>query len=233
MRSPEIDFIIRYRATAAESIEQRHHDVMTRMSRVGPPFGFKGLDLPPAPICRDLCTFYKIRFPIRGLKFMATYNYRSEDYLNRDEATLDDSLDYAFRASNKELDYRQILHENFPAVIEAYRGYRAGVWLGFHVIHYGDHHEASYKKLRKDPSINIDGRNNIFTLHPAVYWDALLCQRALGYGPEEVIRRLHGKVPVVKPLNDGVYIIFNDDKDLTYETFAAYNDHFKAILGLL
>ena len=81
--------------------------------------------------------------------------------------------------------------------------------------------------------MDIDGRNCIYTLKPAMFWDALLCRRALGYGPEEVIRRLDGRVPLVRPLMDGVYIVFNDDIGLTYAQFVEMNERNKAILGLV
>ena len=65
-----------------------------------------------------------------------------------------------------------------------------------------------------------------------MYWDAELCQRALGYDRDEVIRRLAGKVPRVDPLMDGVYVVFNDDPALSYENFVQMNQNGKALLGL-
>jgi hypothetical protein len=34
------------------------------------------------------------------------------------------------------------------------------------------------------------------------------------------------------PLMDGVYTVFSDTPDLTYEEFVAINDRFKPVLGL-
>jgi len=79
----------------------------------------------------------------------------------------------------------------------------------------------------------VDGRNNIYTLHPAHFWDSELCRRALGYGPEEVIDRLTGVCPSVIPLLDGVYIVLNDDPKLTYESYVEMNSAIKPILGLI
>ncbi len=87
-------------------------------------------------------------------------------------------------------------------------------------------------KLREDPTINVDGRNNIYTLCSANFWDDELCRRALGYGPDEVIARLEGKVPKVQPLMDGVYVVFNDNAKQTYDEFLSLNETFKPLLGL-
>ena len=89
----------------------------------------------------------------------------------------------------------------------------------------------AYNDLRAR-GITPNGRNNIYTLSPACYWDGDLCQTALGYGCDEVIRRLAGKVPDVHPLADGVYIIFNDDPLLSFDDFLAIQHTFKPILGL-
>jgi hypothetical protein len=87
--------------------------------------------------------------------------------------------------------------------------------------------------LREDKSIDIDGRNNIYTLRPAQYWDAELCRRALGYDPDEVIARLHGRVPRAERLMDGVYTVLNDSPEMSYADFVEMNEKIKPILGLI
>lgn len=86
--------------------------------------------------------------------------------------------------------------------------------------------------LRDDDVVDTDGRNNIFCLRPAHYWDEDLCRAAMGFGRDEVIRRLTGRVPRVEPLMDGVYVVFSDNPDLSFEEFCAYNDALKPVLGL-
>jgi len=54
----------------------------------------------------------------------------------------------------------------------------------------------------------------------------------LGYDRDEVIRRLAGKVPDVRLLADGVYIIFNDNPLLSFDDFLSIQHTFKPILGL-
>lgn len=237
----------RYRARADESIDSRHAEFVANMSRIGPPLGFAGLEPPATPRIKkvdDLSALEWFRYPIPGMKMQMHYKFRSDRYLNRDDSHLDDSISIEFKTSNKALNYQEILHEQFPRVIEAYRGYWArALYSSQYDIDYTDcfwdewsGKEATnptYWKLRNDKSIDVDGRNNIYTLEPAMYWDSELCWRALGYDRDEVIRRLAGKVPRVEPLMDGVYVVFNDDPALSYETFVQMNQNCKALLGLI
>lgn len=100
-------------------------------------------------------------------------------------------------------------------MIEAFRGYRAfcnfdqylsAYYGGFHASETGFdacgnliERNETYNRLRRE-GVEVDGRCNIYALRPAQYWDTELCQRALGYGPEEVVTRLAGKVPKVEKL---------------------------------
>lgn len=236
MKSVDIHLNVRYRPNASESIERRHEEVSKNMRAIDQPLGWTGLSVPPAPDCgENLSAHYSIRYPTPGIDFIGSYSFRDEDYLSRDEASYDDSIEYRFKNSNRHLDYQAILHEHLPKVVRAFPAYRLSVSFGVHEVYYcgGVRYENQiYNRLRSDPVIDLNGRNNIFTLQPAMYWDAQLCQRALGYGRDEVIRRLESRVPKVMPLMDGVYTVFNDDPNLSYEEFVAINDKFKPILGL-
>lgn len=245
MKGIDVELWIKYRPLPAESIEQRHTEFTQGMSRIAPPLGFSGLALPSTPDCgAELAVGYGVKSMTRGLKFIGIYKYRSEPRLYEDKASYDDHIRYGFKTSNKQLDYRAILHEDFPKVIEAYRGYRACVDFGFHGLHYisgGDNGFDSdgyaiqtnsvYNKLFADNA--VDGRSHIYTLGPAMYWDAEVCRRALGFDADEVVRRLAGKVPKVQRLMDGVYTVFNDSPTLSYAEFVEMNERFKSLLGLV
>jgi hypothetical protein len=153
-----------------------------------------------------------------------------------EDQSCDDNLLIDFDLAKARESYRTILHDQFPKMTNAFRAYSSRTSFGLYAVKYeGGVYLTNpiYNSLKRDKSIDIDGRNNIFTLEPAMYWDALLCKLALGYDRDEVIRRLQGKVPLVMPLMDGVYTVFNDDPDLTYEEFVAINDRFKPLLGLI
>jgi hypothetical protein len=162
--------------------------------------------------------------------------YRGERYHYQDEGKFDDNLQISFKSLNKAVDYRAVLHRHFAEVIEAFKAYRAEATFGLYHLHYCGglkNTNPVYNRLLADKTIDVDGRNNIYTLEPAQYWDAELCRRALGYRPEDVVRRLRGHALKVEPLMDGVYLVLNDDPQLSYEEFVAMNERYKAMLGLV
>jgi hypothetical protein len=222
-----------YRATHSESIDQRHAEFTANMSLIGRPLGFSGIGLPPAPDCgAELVAIYDVKYPTPGLWLQGSYLYRGQGYRYQDRRSYDDKVQIGFKAANKALDYRQVLSNGLPQLITAFRAYRAMTTLGLHALHYCRRNPL-YNRLLADQTIDVDGRNNIFTLEPAQYWDAEVCSRALGYGPDEVVRRLQGHALQANRLMDGVYLVLNDDPNLTYEDFVAMNERCKAMLGLI
>src|SRR4051794_2712713 len=91
-----------YRARHEESIEERHAEFMANMARLGPPLGFAGLQLPPAPYYPErLSWHYRVKPSIKGLRFQGEYNFRGERYVYRDTGAFDDDIRYGFRPNNK------------------------------------------------------------------------------------------------------------------------------------
>lgn len=236
MQTTEIDLNMYRRTAHADSVGELHAEIMRNLQQIGAPFGLAGMTPPSVPdFGADLVTGYDIKYSIPGIHAEGIYTYRKKGY-NKDCAALDDALFIQFKIPNKRLDYHSILHEHFPTLVTAFGAYRAFVGYGYHDVHYCDAAEQKspiYNRLLADKSIDVDGRNNIFTLMPAMYWDALLCKRALGYDRDEVVRRLNGQVPRVMPLMDGVYTVFNDNPNLAYEEFVGINDRLKPLLGLV
>ncbi|WP_343724051.1 hypothetical protein [Herbaspirillum huttiense] len=220
-----------------KTIAERHSVIMKGLSEIQGALSIAGCEIPPAPECGDeLMALYSIRLPTKGLRLVGDYLYRGERYLYEDRACYDENLRYEFKASNKSIDYRNVLNSDLIKVIEIFSAYKVEVLYGDYAFSYQGRDATDnpiYFKLKGDKSIDVDGRNNIYTLHPAQFWDAELCHRALGYGPEEVIARLKGVCPLVTPVLDGVYIVLNDDPKMTYETYVEMNSTIKPILGLI
>ncbi|QOQ77332.1 hypothetical protein IMF22_09990 [Pseudomonas poae] len=237
MSAADIELWFYARPDKTLSINQRHAEIMDRMSRVGTPLGFAGLELPATPSCGDgLVATYTVKLPIRGLRCVGDYAYRGDGHIYEDRASYDEHLRFGFKISNKAIDYKLVVNEHLPKVIEAFKGYRAHVSYDLYGLYYQgglNDDSAVYNRLREDKTLDIDGRNNIYTLYPAQFWDAALCQRALGYGPDEVIARLEGKCRMAVRLMGGVYLILNDDPNMSYETFVQMNEQIKPILGLV
>ena len=246
MSGIEVSLQVRYRARIDESIEACHARFTEGMQIFGPPLGWQHLEPPAAPSIDpnsdDTVGLEWFRYPIKGLKLETMARFRHELSIGSDKVTSDDSISIDFKTSNKALDYRSILHEHFPKVIEAYRGYRARVYFGNYSGKYTDSGwnvwagrettNPTYQRLRKDGNLDLVGRNIIYTVYRAVFWDAELWSRALGYWHEEVMRRLESQAQLIRPLLDGVYIVFNDDPALAYEAFVEMNLRFKKLLDV-
>lgn len=246
MSSVDIILWVFSRANKKDSIADLYAEAMRKMVSLPPPLGFSQAELPATPDCGDgLSATFSVKKLTPGIKFIGNYKFRGERYSYEDRAAFDDSFRFGFKSSNKGLNYASILREQFPRVIEAFGGYRAFISYGLHDLHYasgGDNGYDSqgypielneiYNQLRRDKSIDIDGRNNIYTLRPAMYWDDELCRRALGFGADEVIARLRGEVPVAERLMSGVYLVLNDDLNLSYQGFVEMNERIKPMLGL-
>lgn len=228
-----IDLLFYSRAIFTESTDYRYQDIVKKMRNVSLPLGWEGLDvsIPPEFEGDQLLAFFRVTYRDKKIQLRGTFKWRDRDTLSVDHAANDDQMSIEFPSHGSSVDYAHVLHEQFAEVTIAFSAYRAITYIADHPVDFLLQHKKEVELLRKSGA-NINGRNNIFTLHPAQYWDAELCQKALGYGPDEVVRRLDGQVPLVRPLMDGVYTVLNDDPDLSFETFCAINDRFKPILGL-
>ncbi|MBI2253539.1 MAG: hypothetical protein HYU58_02850 [Proteobacteria bacterium] len=233
MKRSNFRFYMHHRANHDVSIETRHAGFALRMMKLPRPLGWAGLNVPPAPDCGDeLGASFEIVYPVAGLELDCRYVYRGETYKYEDEAFYDDKAWISLTPKSPQIDYRKMLHVHLAGATVAFEAYAAHGYFGAYVVKYEGLHAAELRALHDRPDVDINGRNNIFTLNVVQYWDAELCQRALGYGRDEVIKRLTGKVPLVQPLMDGVYVVFNDNPDLTFEEFCAHNDRLKPVLGL-
>ena len=232
----KVQIFMHHRPDRSFSIEERHERVTKKMAEVGPPLGFRGLALPPAPDCgRDLSAWVQVKSGVPGLECFLTYCYRGEKYIWRDRAIFDERLWYQFGSRNRRIDYRDVLRVDLPEVLTAFEPYLVAVYLSDHSVCYESCLEDSnpdYARLSSDRSINTDARSFIDVLNPAQFWDAELCRRALSFDRDEVIRRTRDVAIVAEPVLDGVYLVLNDDPNLTYEDFVEMNERVRPLLGL-
>lgn len=59
-----------------------------------------------------------------------------------------------------------------------------------------------------------------------------MCKKVIKLDRDEIMRRLEGKAKKVLSILDGVYIIFSDKVELSYDEFLEINNTFKPMLGL-
>ncbi|MDO4691163.1 MAG: hypothetical protein Q4A58_07715 [Fusobacterium sp.] len=74
---------------------------------------------------------------------------------------------------------------------------------------------------------------NLFVFQPVMYFNGEMYKEVLKLSRDEIIRRLEGKAKKVFPMLDGVYIIFNNKVEMTYDEFLEMNNTFKPILDLI
>jgi hypothetical protein len=257
----ELNAIVCRQSAWTKDIAEFHCRFIDQMLTIPGPFGFEGAERQAAPeFGFEADGFphssapYNVKGRVRGVKFVGAYVIQDAYERSGPEQYAKsyyghDYLKYQWKLTNKKIDYHFALHENLPAVIEAFGGrfatvdpcyYDQAYQGGYHgdngpYVDEGGYSLAlnqTYNRLKADPSIDVDGWNNIYTLYPAQFWEGGRCERALGYGPDEVIRRLSGKVPLVRPLRDGVYVVLNDSPDINYDEYYEMNVTNKAILGI-
>ena len=73
----------------------------------------------------------------------------------------------------------------------------------------------------------------LFTLFPVMYFNEECYEKLIKVSKEELLKRLEGKAKKVLLLEIGIYIIFNDKADISYEEFVEMNETFKPLLGLI
>lgn len=224
---------VHYPPRHEEATELRHAVIAQRMRSLDGVLSWRNLNIPATPeFGRELIASYKLSYPTPSLAVTGIYTFRGSNYVYEDRISYDDKLIFSFDVDRVGELYAPLLHSEFPRVVEAFEGYLMRGFYSAYATKYHALHKDTLEALRAKGDVNLNGRNNIFSLQPAQYWSEEVCRRALGYGRDEVIKRLSGKVPLVQPLMDGVYVVFNDNPDLTFEEFCAYNDKLKPVLGL-
>lgn len=205
------------------------------------PFGLPSdfLDNDPSIPDGELVAVHHLKIPNKSPRLSFNYRLRSDKFL-RDKLFYDDSLTSEMRLDAE--SYRQLTRLLLPELALSFGAYRAQVSRIEYVIDYNDLSwnewvnrpttNPGYHRLRADKSIDINGQNNIFTLHPAMLWDEQLCLQALGYGSGEVVRRLRGEAIYCEAVRGGAHIVLSDDIELTYAEYVDLNERFGKMLGL-
>lgn len=236
MSSADIRIYFHARPDKSLSIERRHEQVVARMTELAGPLGFSGVDVPAAPDCGEgLSAGYTVKLSAKGVSFSAAYPFRGEAYEFLDKAYFDEKIWYGFKSTSKNVDYSEVLNRNIIEVVRAFGAYRVKLVYGLYALDYQDGVggiESSYAQLCSDKALDVDGRNNIYTLYPAQFWDEQLCRRALGLSSAEVFSILEGHALKVEQTCGGIYIVLNDSRDLSYDDFVAMNNRVKPLLGL-
>ena len=213
-----------------ESMEERHEKVMEGLSKLEEPLGLKDSEIPEIPdFGTELVCFYDAKnIKTKGVSIEGVYRWRGLKYVVWDE------LRYEFKITYKLIDYKKIIYEDLPKVINIFDPYIADIFISSsYSIAYKESYKSEILKL-KEKGLKIGKLKDIlFILSPVMYFNEESYNKLIKVPKEELIERLKGKANEVQLLEKGIYIIFNDKADITYEEFVEMNNIFKPLLGLI
>ena len=211
-----------------ESMEERHKKVMEGLSKLGEPLGLKDSEIPEIPdFGTELICFYDAKnIKTKGVSIEGVYMWRGLKYVVWDE------LRYEFKITYKLIDYKKIIYDDLPKVINIFDPYIADVFVS-------PSYSIAYKEIYKSEILKLEEKglkelqDVLFTLSPVMYFNEESCTKLIKIPKEELLERLKGKANKVLLLEKGIYITFNDKADITYEEFVEMNNTFKPLLGLI
>ena len=215
-----------------ESMEERHEKVMEGLSKLEAPLGLKDSEIPEIPdFGTELICFYDAKnIKTKGVSIEGSYDWRDERMLS----ACWDELHYEFKITYKLIDYKKIIYEDLPKVINIFDPYVADIFVSSsYSIAYKESYKSEILKL-KEKGLKIGKLKDVlFILSPVMYFNEESYNKLIKVPKEELLERLKGKANEVQLLEKGIYIIFNDKADITYEEFVEMNNVFKPLLGLI
>ena len=223
-----------------ESMEEMHKRVMEGLSKIDAPLGLIDSEIPETPdFGKELvCFYYAKNIKTKGVSIEGEYKWRGLSYVNWD------NLRYEFKITYKLIDYQKIIYKDFPKIITIYKPYVAYIFIPDYgtayeegrtpeTITYYDSENPNFLKL-KETGVEIGILSDaLFTLFPVMYFNKECYKKLIKVPKEELLKRLERKAKKVLLLEKGIYIIFNDKADISYEEFVEMNETFKPLLGLI
>ena len=213
-----------------ESMEERHEKVMEGLSKLEAPLGLKDSEIPEIPdFGTELVCFYDAKnIKTKGVSIEGSYDWRDKRMLS----ACWDELRYEFKITYKLINYKKIIYEDLPKVINIFDPYVADIFVSSsYSIAYKESYKSEILKLKEKGLKEL--QDVLFTLSPVMYFNEESYNKLIKVPKEELLERLKGKANEVQLLEKGIYIIFNDKADITYEEFVEMNNIFKPLLGLI
>ena len=239
MQNKERTIRIYRKVDVNEPMEERHEKVMKGLSELEAPLGLKDSEIPETPdFGAELICFYDAKnIKTKGVTIEGAYRWRGLKYVAWDK------LFYKFKITYKLIDYKKMIYEDLPKVLNIYDPYVTDLYTGYNGSYeegrtpetrtYGESINPEFLKL-KEKNLNIGMLEDVlFTLSSVMYFNEESYSKLIKVPKEELLRRLKGKAKGVMFLEKGIYIIFDDKVDLTYEEFVEMNSTFKPLLGLI
>ena len=225
-----------------EPMEEMHKRVMEGLSKIEAPLGLKDSEIPKTPDFGTelICHYFTKNIKTKGVKIKGSYDWRIISPL-----VWWDNLRYEFKITYKLIDYQKIIYEDLPKIITIYEPYITYIYISNYgkayeegrtpeTITYYDSENPNFLKL-KETGVQIGMLfDALFTLFPVMYFNEECYKKLIKVPKEELLKRLEGKAKkVLLLLEKGIYIIFNDKADISYEEFVEMNETFKPLLNLI
>ena len=224
-----------------EPMEEMHKRVMEGLSKIEAPLGLKDSEIPKTPDFGTelICHYFTKNIKTKGVKIKGSYDWRIISPL-----VWWDNLRYEFKITYKLIDYQKIIYEDLPKIITIYEPYITYIYISNYgtayeegrtpeTITYYDSKNPNFLKL-KETGVEIGILSDaLFTLFPVMYFNEECYKKLIKVPKEELLKRLEGKAKKVLLLEKGIYIIFNDKVDISYEEFVEMNETFKPLLNLI
>ena len=223
-----------------ESMEEMHKRIMEGLSKIEAPLGLMDSEIPKTPdFGTELICFYDAKnIKTKGVSIEGDYLWRGLTGINWDK------LRYEFKITYKLIDYQKIIYEDLPKIITIYEPYITYIYISNYgkayeegrtpeTITYYDSENPNFLKL-KETGVQIGMLfDALFTLSPVMYFNEECYEKLIKVPKKELLKRLEGKAKKVLLLEKGIYIIFNDKADISYDEFVEMNETFKPLLGLI
>ena len=239
MQNKERTIRIYRKVNVNEPMEERHEKVMKGLSELDAPLGLKDSEIPKTlDFGVEIRAYYRTKNPkTKGVSISGDYMWRGLKYVAWDK------LFYEFKITYKLIDYKKIIYEDLPKVLNIYDPYVTDLYTGYNGSYeegrtpetrtYGESINPEFLKL-KEKNLDIGMLEDVlFTLSPVMYFNEESYSKLIKVPKEELLRRLKEKAKGVMLLERGIYIIFDDKADITYEEFVEMNSTFKPLLGLI
>ena len=224
-----------------EPMEEMHKRIMEGLSKIEAPLGLKDSEIPKTPDFGTelICHYFTKNIKTKGVKIKGSYDWRIISPL-----VWWDNLRYEFKITYKLIDYQKIIYEDLPKIITIYEPYITYIYISNYgtayeegrtpeTITYYDSKNPNSLKL-KETGVEIGILSDaLFTLFPVMYFNEECYKKLIKVPKEELLKRLEGKAKKVLLLEKGIYIIFNDKADISYEEFVEMNETFKPLLNLI
>jgi hypothetical protein len=123
-----------------------------------------------------------------------------------DKAISDDSIVLKF--DDDEVNFEWFCNDVFPEVIKVFLPYRAAIVTDLDQDL--DDFEDIVQESQRTGS-DIDGRDSVFRIHPANYFDDLMCKRAFGLSANEVVEKLKTSVERAENFETGALLIISSN----------------------